>query len=353
MSNPDKKRRRQAKRTAKQQQLRRQKSISPLKRLADAPGPIECWASEDFDFHGQMQIFVYKRAAGLTGIACFLIDRGVVGLKDAWTRLHIDRAGFDEVLASCRTGGFTMRRIDLADVRNWVAGAVRFAHDNGMRLPRDWTRTASLLGGVGDWTTADVSRFVMEFAGHPEDLRQRLIGQPFESYLQRTDIQFTFSDDAPYMDQATGEYVDDEDDEDFDDDEDAQVPGGVAERIESLARRIAPATMTLADQTRAWLATQQQPASPELPEAWTCIILASALTSVAVPDPDSPAAAKLSTALLDELPLRNDPSRQPEISRAINQVLDHLDTDPTLIQTALDTHGFTNHPDAPPPPSAC
>ena len=41
------------------------------------------------------------------------------------------------------------------------------------RLPKDWIRSASLIGGIGDWESADVSLFVKEFVGHPEDLRQR------------------------------------------------------------------------------------------------------------------------------------------------------------------------------------
>ena len=45
-----------------------------------------------------MQIFVFKQAGRLAGVACFLIDQGVVGLKDAWTRMNVDRIGILDML---------------------------------------------------------------------------------------------------------------------------------------------------------------------------------------------------------------------------------------------------------------
>src|SRR5690349_6827750 len=95
MAKPDKSHRHNAKRKAKRQAIRRQQSVSPVKRLASAPGELECWASENFEQTGQMQLFAWKRAAGLSGVACFLLDRGVVGLKDAWVSMGVDHAYFD------------------------------------------------------------------------------------------------------------------------------------------------------------------------------------------------------------------------------------------------------------------
>jgi hypothetical protein len=135
MSRADKKRRHEAKRKAKRLQIKRQQSISPLKRLADAPGETEYWMSETLGAIGQMSIFVYKRAAGLTGVGCFLIDRGVVGLKDAYTRMNIGREEFDEILKRSGDRGIPLDRVTVEDVRRVVAGAVRWTGQNGMRLP--------------------------------------------------------------------------------------------------------------------------------------------------------------------------------------------------------------------------
>jgi len=222
MSRADKKRRHEAKRKAKRVQIKRQQSISPFKRLVDAPGEIEYWMSQTLGAIGQMQIYVYKRAAGLTGVAVFLIDRGVVGLKDAYARTNIAREEFDNMLDGAERRGIPMSRVTIEDVRRVVAGGIRWANENGMRLPKDWAKPASMIGGVGDWASADVSEFVSEFAGHPEDLRLRLIGEPFESYIRRPDIRFIFSDAAPVMDPRTGKYLEPKSWE-FVEDEDADV----------------------------------------------------------------------------------------------------------------------------------
>jgi hypothetical protein len=256
MPKADKKQRHRAKREAKRRKLQKQKSISPIKRLADAPGKIEYWMSDDFDVLGQAQMFIYKQAAGLTGIACFLVDRGVVGLKDAWSRINIDRLEFAEMLEKCSDRGITMRPATLDEVRRMVAGGIRWAHENGMRLPKDWVKPASLLGGINNWMTADVSGFVKEFAGHREDLRQRLIGEPFESYIQRDDIAFVFSDLAPYMNQETGDYVNADafEDEALAEEEFEGILAGISDaEIDRLMAALLLPAAELAAQTILWL----------------------------------------------------------------------------------------------------
>src|SRR5438445_221646 len=66
MSKADKKQRHKAKREAKRLANRRRESISPVKRLAEGRGELECWMSRGFEEEmGQEQIFVYKQARGL------------------------------------------------------------------------------------------------------------------------------------------------------------------------------------------------------------------------------------------------------------------------------------------------
>lgn len=343
MAKANKKQRHDAKRKAKRTAIRRRNSISPVRRLADAPGAVECWTSEDFEERGQMQLFVYKRGAGLAGFAAFLLDRGVVGLKDAWVRMGLRKDEFDDTVEGCRLRGIGMRRSSPEEVRRWVAGGLRWAHDNGMRLPRDWAKAASLIGGVGEWQSADVSAFVKEFAGHPEDLRQRLIGEAFDSYVRRDDVQFIFATDAPYKDQKTGQYVDqDLGLEEMSEEElEAIAEDMPEEELNALAARLAPAAEGLVAETAPWLQAQGDTPSPELLEAWKSVMLASMLSNQAMPDADDEDRADFGFELLQSMSGRIHGDRAAEYQHAVGQVLRHLETDSMMMQKAVLKHGLS------------
>lgn len=338
MSKKDKKQRHRAKREARRKELRRKESVSPIKRLAMARGELECWISDDFESFNQLQIFVYKRGGGLSGIACFLIDRGVVGLKDAWTRMDISPEEFGDMLTRGQQNGITLHRGSAEEARKWIAGGVRWAHDNGMRLPKDWAKAASLIDGVGDWHNADVSQFVKEFAGHPEDLRQRLIGEPLETYLQRKDIKFIFSDAAPYKDQGTGSYsdwdlldeADEEEDEELDDDALASlIPD---EQIDELLAKVAPLAENITEKTKARLLERGQEPSPELFSAWQNLLICRLMAGAAFQGGPQEEIDDFAYQLLQGLSERVEESRAAEFDRAIEQVSEHLEADPQLMQ---------------------
>lgn len=343
MSKGDKKQRREMKRKAKRQAVRRREAGSPVKRLAEAGGEVECWMSEDFEGNGQAQILAFKRGAGLTGVACFLVDRGVVGLKDSWTRVGIEHGKFEEMLDRAGGSGIRMRRAGVEEVRRRIAGGVRWAHENGMRLPKDWAKHALLIGGVGEWASADVSEFAKEFAGHPEDLRQRLIGEPLESYVRRGDVDFQFDESAPYKDQRTGRYaqlgglgeegLDEEDLESIA----ADVP---VEELNKIADRFAPSAKGLAAGTAEWLAGRDETPSPELAEAWTSMILAACLSKMAMPDAEDEAVMDFGFKLLEGMAGRVDASRLAEYQRAVDQTLAHARTDPQIMQKAIMEYGL-------------
>ncbi len=313
MAKANKKQRHEARRKAKKLEARRREAISPVKRLADLSGEVECWMSDGFEQVGQMQIFAYKSAGGMTGVAAFLVDQGVVGLKDAWHNIGIDRAMLDSMMDGVKTGGVKMVRCKLDEARRWVAGAARWAHDNGMRLPKDWLKTATLIGGVGDWKAADVSNFVMEFAGHPEDLRQRLIGQSFESYLAREDVEFTFSDLAPYKNQRTGGHMADEE---FDDD--AEL-----DDVEIMRESMVKCIDLLAEETSFWLRDQNQTASPELTRAWLAILVAKLSGKQIGDETRGPEVLQM---LLEDV----HESLREETARAVVQVMRHIQADPDV-----------------------
>ena len=318
--------------------MRRKASVSPIKRLAEARGELECWISEDFESFGQLQIFVYKRGAGHGGIACFLIDRGVVGLKDAWTRLDVFPEEFEKMLETSEQNGIPLHQCGVEEARKWVAAGARWAHDNGMRLPKDWAKAAMLIDGVGDWHNADVSQFVKEFAGHPDDLRQRLIGEPLETFLQRKDIEIIFSDLAPYKDQKTGSYsdwglledLDEEEDEELDDETLASlIPD---EEIEALMARMAPGAAIFTQKTKTYLLERGQEPSSELFSAWQNLLMARLMAAAALQESPQEEIDDFTCQLLQGLSERVEEPRAAELQRAVEQVLEHLDADPQIMQ---------------------
>jgi len=364
MPKADKKQRQKLKREAKKRDTRRRESVGPLKRLADAPGDVECWMSADMETFRQAQIFTFKRGRGICGAAFFLIDRGVVGLKDTWTLIDISYQEFRTYIDKCESAGFRMDRVSLDEVRRRVGGAAKWAHQNGMRLPKDWLKVASVIGGVGDWMSADMSEFAMEFVGHPEDLRRRLIGEPFDTYVQRTDVAFVFSENAPVMDLETGEYenvknpfggedddeddFDDEDNEEIDEDDAENIPDispVFAEQIAILTRRCFPTTLALASQSVQCLKAKGETPSTELVEAWTTAMVASMLAKTSKPDAPDEEVQKLVHSFLMTLAKRLGPSRTAEHRRAINQTLGQIAEDPQIMRKAIDKYGILDAED--------
>jgi hypothetical protein len=337
MSRADKKQRKEAKRKARKMEIRRRESVSPLKRLGDTPGEMECWMSEQAGAVGQVQCFVYKRAAGLTGLACFLVDRGVVGLKDAYTLIPADREHLDRIREGAESRGIGMKQTSIEQIRNIVAGSVRWAHAHGMRLPKDWHKTAAVIGGVGDWASADVSKFVKEFAGHPEDLRRRLIGESLESFMARTDITFIFSDAAPYMDQETGRYENNGeiDDEEFDDEEGLSLDDFPDVLLDEIDKRLTPVVAKIEPTIKSWLADRNQPPSSEIAVVCKNLFLASLLSAVAQPDGDRKGFSDAYAKLFRNIASEADPENSPERTRAYEQLLDFMRANPLQLENAL------------------
>jgi len=344
MSKADKKKRHKAKRAAKRHQHKRLESVGPIKRLAASPGEIECWMSEGFEEFGQTEMIAYKQGGGLAGIACFLVDRGVVGLKDAWTRMVADYAGIKDVLDDSRRNGMQMKRVTPDEFRAMIAGGLRWSHENGMRWPKDWTKAASLIGGIGDWASADVSAFVKEFAGHPEDLRQRLVGESFEAYVRRKDVLFEFDDDAPYLDQRSGEYVDADMSNLFEEELEAIAADVPEEEINEMVENFNPSAAGLTREMIDWLVARGDTPSPELFEAWRSVMLAAVLSKQAMPTAANEDVAHLGYELLQDISGRIEEDRIAEYDRAIGQVIDRLETDPKLMQKAIMKYAVKNDP---------
>lgn len=347
MSRHDKKQRREQKRKVRRVELRRKQSGSPIKRLVEAPGDVECWMSKDFEEMGQRQIFAFKRAGGLSGIFCFLIDRGVVGLTDAWARIGFTREDLLHCIDRAQGGGIQMRSVRPEEGRKWVVSAARWAHDNGMRLPKEWMKMAAVLGDVSDWESADVSAFLKEFAGHPEDLRQRLIGESLENYLKRGDTKIFFNTEAPYMDQQTGEYLQTDPIEAFgEDDVDAmneelerRMP---VDELNELAELLEPAAQDLAQQTAEWLKAHQDLPSGELFEAWKSMMLSRLMLKHLDPEASYAALEDSSEKLAEMMAGRLGSASVDEHNRALQQARRYLQSDKSLLDRTVIKHGLAN-----------
>jgi len=215
-SSDRKKERHRIKRRAKQQAHRRRSSAGPYQRIG-AGGEVEaCLINDDWREKGQAVICTLRGVpGGGHAMATFLVDLWCAGLKDAWGRLEISREDFDEMLEQMEMGTY-LRFVpgDLDLVRRILAGSIRFATQNGFRLPRRYERWVSVMGGVGDWKTADLSGFGVDgklrWVAPMDDLRRRLIGCSVEEFLARPDVEFIagaedFSlvdDDSPAVEES-------------------------------------------------------------------------------------------------------------------------------------------------------
>lgn len=338
MSRLDKKQRHRAKREAKRLNARRKESVSPLKRVAFAPGEPEVWMTDGFgEYERQAQIFIFKQGGGLSAFAGFLVDQGIAGLKDVWTEKPFHHTDLMDLVKRCAQEDIPMNRVTIERARQTIAGAARWAHDNGMRLPKDWVKATILMGGVGDWLTADVSGFTKEFVGHPVDLRQRLVGASFESFIRRSDIRFVFSHTDPYLDQTTGEFVDESDDllrpEDIE--IEAMMSVMPPDRLQGMRDRISVVAKNLANETANWIAVVDQTASTELEEAWQTIVFATIVSDACGRAQDMRGDPVIGSAYIRYVERHIDPARYDSFKDALSQVMKHVELEPELIYQML------------------
>lgn len=126
-------------------------------------------------------------------MACFLIDFWCAGLKDAWGSLDMHREDVDWHLEQTERN-VSLERIDPQAARQLVAGAIRYARQNGFRLPARYDRWVKLLGEIPDAGTADLRPFGKDgrplWLGTLEELQRRLIGCSVEDFLARTEANF-------------------------------------------------------------------------------------------------------------------------------------------------------------------
>jgi hypothetical protein len=256
---------------------------SPYRKL-NGPGEIvACYVNADWRDAGIATIHVLKRIPGGHAMAAFLVDLWCIGLKDAYGRLDILPSEFDEGLDRARAD-MEIARIDPALALRLIRGSIRFARQNGFRLPSKYDRWVSLLGDVGDCSSADLSDFGIDgglrYVGTMEDLRKRLIGCSVEQFMSRKDVHYIIG--SPVRSWS----ADDEDDlnDDVDDADDTDV--GREDDEQDYEAELCKAVLSMRARTleaaRQWCFTNGMPPHPRLEDA-----VHTLFASMAFPEADS------------------------------------------------------------------
>ncbi len=253
------KERKRQKREQKKAQHRRALSVSPYKRLGAAGQTEACYVNSEWREEGLASIHMLRSTPGGShAMAVFLVDLWCAGLKDAWGHLNLSMEDFEEHLDRARRS-MELERMDPDLARKLVAGGIRFARQNGFRLPVHYERWVNLAGGTeGDINSADLSFFGkaggLEWVGPLDDLRRRLIGSTVEEFLARPDVHYTIG-----VDDLT-EFESDEDD-DEDEGEDEFEDEDLGERIDRHRDWLRAGAVMLAKQASDWCrARGEQPA---------------------------------------------------------------------------------------------
>lgn len=200
------------KRKVKQRSIRRAHSGSPYRQISRTGEVVACYVTQGWRERGNAAIFcLVVTPGGGHATATFLVDLWCVGLKDAWGKLGISAKGFKEnILDRARNeNDVELIRVDVDWVRKIVAGAIRFAEQNGFRLPNRYERWTSLLGEMPDAKTADLAGFGYEgglhYVGTVDDLRRRLIDTTPEEFMCREDVHYTMEIESPEVDDGPAE----------------------------------------------------------------------------------------------------------------------------------------------------
>lgn len=230
------KERKRLKRDKKKMEYRRAMAVSPYKRIGRSGEIQACYINSNWQEGGLASLHVIRvNPQGGFALGVFLIDVWCAGLKNVWGVLDMLHDQIDRHLDRARDR-FPLERIEPEAARNLVAGAIRFARQNGFRLPAHYDRWLNFLGDVPDPATADLRPFGKDggllWVGSMEDLQRRLIGCSVEEFLRRRGVEFISEDEI--NDEEAEDGLDDDSEEEEDEDE-IDVLG---ERVEEITKGI-------------------------------------------------------------------------------------------------------------------
>ncbi len=273
------------KRKRKQVQARKASAVTPLDRLANGVGRLECWVNDNWRETGMASVQVLGTAPdGRCAWAGFLIDVWCVGLKDAFGFRTVLRGEFEQRLDRIGDGA-EMADIPVSEAKRLVVGGIRFSRRNGFKLPPHYERWLAIFADVGDVSAADLTGFGVEggmlrYVGDIDFLRRRLAGCSVEQFLGREDVQWMTAEGIPQMLLEEGE---DEFDDADEDDED--VPRGAGldlpdeSMLEELAQMLGAVVDKAEDAARKWCFQTGRAPHPRLRDALDAVITSAAPTA--------------------------------------------------------------------------
>jgi hypothetical protein len=267
------KERKRLKREKKRAQMRRVMAGSPYKRVGQV-GEIEaCYINADWQSGGLASIHVVRQnPGGGMALGCFLIDLWCAGLKDVWGSLDMASDDIADHIARTKEQ-FELVRIEPEAARHLVAGSIRFARQNGFKLPAHFDRWINFLGGVPSPARADLRSFGKDggllWVGPMDDLRRRLIGCSVDQFLARPGVHFV----TEIEDFGEDEFADEDFDDDAEDDLEAEMDG-LGEEFEAMVEPI------VREATEKCRKLGEQP-SELMTDAVRTILLSAAIRSVA------------------------------------------------------------------------
>ena len=291
--------RKRNKRRKEKRQATRATTGSPYQLVGRSGQIVACYVNRHWREDGGAGIYVLRRSRGRGMVlASFYIDVWCAGLKDAWGRLDMTMDEFQKRIYERASGEIELMRVDIDLVRRLVAGGIRFANQNGFRLPWRYERWVAVLGDVGDWRTADLSDFgvgdKLRYTGTLTDLRKRLVGCSLDEFLDRDDIEFIIGHD------------------DFSliSDEEAEGEKIVAELHDRMLNGV-----------RGWCFANGVAPHPRLPDAADVLLEAMAQAPRGPGDGpyDQPAAEEVTKNLIDLLELAT-PVEERDLQEAIDQL---------------------------------
>ncbi len=325
---------RQARSKEKKHARHRMLGASPLSRLAGtAEDTCECWMGCSSD-QRMISLHVMRPVrGGQTVGAFFLIDRDCIGLKDAFYRLEIDPVGLRETLRQrSQADGMRMVKMDLAELRQLVASAMRWTRAHPFRMPADAERCVKIIGGAGDIEHADIGDFGDEdgnllYVGRQVDLVRRLQGLTLEEFMDREDVECVFHQGDESFDDD-GEYaedLDENDDEtllasdDFDDADDDVIDAEMLAMRERLKHN-------MLDAVRRWCFSMAVAPHPELEAAVDLTIVAS---MEGLGDENEMVATERALRSMKTLSSFENPEKQAELAAAQAQLKEFANSFPS------------------------
>ena len=332
MSKPTKKERRRLKQKLKHKQSIKLRNESPYNRLAAAGCVESCKVNDSCRDQGLFTIYALMSVPNHPPtLACFLVDKWCMGLKDAWGRLNMTHDVYHDFMESTKSRA-DFRLVDLGpdEARRLIAAGIRQAHVMGFRLPPDYGKWVKAMGVGEDWASADISDFGKDgkylFVGPLDHLADHLIDGDVDRFLSRLDVDYIarIPEDGGQFDGAFDEEYEG-DDQEYDEDGDEDKNGDDCEGLEDSEIRsiILDNAKGVYLATLKWCSANGEEPHPYLMQTAVLMLIAAARWATRGTDGTHTDSSPLED-ILSGVP----PESRDEVSEAVGQLVRAVDSFP-------------------------